>query len=177
MTVVVGFVGVQVALIAIGLLLPVGVGVGWLGLRTMDRTTLVPTRALDLLRAVPSSSRLPRRSSSPSSGGHVGSPLEPAEVLIREGDVGEAYYVLESGALSITQRDRRLGRSPERGDGVGEIALLQGMSRGRPPSPRSGRRCCWSLGRADFLEAVTGHPQAHDAARQVAAERAATEPG
>ena len=49
--IVVGFVGVQAALIAVGLLLPLGVGVGWLGLRRMDRTSLVPTRALGLLRA------------------------------------------------------------------------------------------------------------------------------
>ena len=37
---------VQVALIAVGLLLPLGVGLSWLGLRTMDRTTLVPTHTV-----------------------------------------------------------------------------------------------------------------------------------
>ncbi|MFL5687838.1 MAG: cyclic nucleotide-binding domain-containing protein [Chloroflexota bacterium] len=33
------------------------------------------------------------------------------------------------------------------------------------------------LGRTDFLEALTGHPQAHDTARRVAAERSMTKPG
>ncbi len=72
MPIVVAFVGVQAALIAVGLLLPLGVGVGWLGLRRMDRTTLVPTRALGLLRAVTFFEMLARHSSKRSSGGPAG---------------------------------------------------------------------------------------------------------
>jgi MFS family permease len=171
-TVVVGFVGVQAAMIAVGLLLPLGVGVSWLGLRTMDRTTLVPTRALDLLRAVPLFEPLAppqlewvvRRTRWLT--------LEPEEVLIREGDVGESYYVLESGELSVTQGGRHLRTVAGRGDGVGEIALLQDVPRTASVTAVH-PSVLLTLERADFLEAVTGHPQAHDAARRVVAERLA----
>ena len=168
--------GVQAALIAIGLLLPVGVGVGWLGLRRMDRTTLVPTRALGLLRAVPFFEMLAPPQLETVVRRTRWLTVEPGEVIIREGDVGDAYYVLESGALSITQRDRHLRTVAQRGDGVGEIALLQGIPRTATVTAIR-PSVLLVLGRADFLEALTGHPQAHDAARQVAAERAATEPG
>ena len=174
-TFVVGLVGVQVALIAVGLLLPLGVGISWLGLRTMDRTTLVPTRALDLLRAVPLFEPLAPPQLECVVRRTRWLTLEPGEVLIREGDVGEGYYVLESGELSVTQGGRPLRTVAERGDGVGEIALLQDVPRTATvtailPS------VLLTLGRADFLEAVTGHPQAHDAARRVVAERLAARP-
>lgn len=171
-TVVVGLVGVQAALIAVGLLLPLGVGLSWLGLRTMDRTTLVPTRALDLLRAVPLFEPLAPPQLECVVRRTRWLTIEPAEVLIREGDVGEGYYVLESGELSVTQGGRLLRTVAERGDGIGEIALLQHVPRTASvtavlPS------VLLTLERADFLEAVTGHPQAHDAARRVVAERLA----
>jgi hypothetical protein len=171
-TVVVGFAGVQVALIAVGLLLPLGVGLSWLGLRTMDRTTLVPTRALELLRAVPLFEPLAPPQLECVVRQTRWLTLEPGEVLIREGDVGEGYYVLESGELSVTQGGRSLRTVAQRGVGVGEIALLQDVP--RTASVTAVRpSVLLTLERADFLEAITGHPQAHDAARRVVAERLA----
>jgi MFS family permease len=171
-TVVVGFAGVQVALIAVGLLLPLGVGLSWLGLRTMDRTTLVPTRALELLRAVPLFEPLAPPQLECVVRQTRWLTLEPGEVLIREGDVGEGYYVLESGELSVTQGGRSLRTVADRGVGVGEIALLQDVP--RTASVTAVRpSVLLTLERADFLEAITGHPQAHDAARRVVAERLA----
>ena len=74
----------------------------------MDRTTLVPTRALGLLRAVPFFEMLAPPQLETVVRRTRWLTVEPGEVIIREGDVGDAYYVLESGALSITQRDRHL---------------------------------------------------------------------
>ncbi len=45
--VIVAVVGIEPALVVVGLLLPLGVGLGWSGLRAIDRTALVPTRALE----------------------------------------------------------------------------------------------------------------------------------
>ena len=172
--VIVAIVGIESAFVVVGLLLPLGVGVAWAGLRTIDRTALVPTRALQLLRAgtlfaplaPPQLEAVVRRARWLT--------VEPGEVVIREGDQGDAYYVLESGALSVTQGGRHLRDMTERGEGFGEIALLRDVPRTATVTAVR-PSVLLMLGRADFLEAVTGHPQAHDAAHRVAAERSPLE--
>ena len=103
--------------------------------------------------------------------------VEQGDVLIREGDPGDAYYVLESGEMAISQAGRHLRNTTDRGEGFGEIALLLDVPRtATVTAVRSS--VLLMLGRADFLEAVTGHPQAHDAAaRRLAAERSGAGPG
>lgn len=173
--VIVSLVGIEPALVVVGLLLPLGIGLGWSGLRSMDRTALVPTRALDLLRAgslfaplaPPQLETVVRRTRWLT--------VEPGDVVIREGDPGDAYYVLESGEVAVTQGGRHLRTTTERGVGFGEIALLRDVPRTATVTAVR-TSVLLMLGRADFLEAVTGHPQAHDAARSVAAQREATEP-
>ena len=164
-TVVVGFVGVQVAMIAVGLLLPVGVGISWLGLRTMDRTTLVPTRALHLLRAVPlfeplappqlERRRRTRETSNPGSPHPRG---RRRRGLLRR-RVGPTLRHLDG---------RPLG-SRRSGDGLGEIALIRDVPHG---NGHRGLRRAADPGARRLPEAVTGHPQAHDAARRVVASGA-----
>jgi MFS family permease len=167
---IVAVVGIEPALVVVGLLLPVGVLLSWSGLRAIDGTALVPTRALDLLRsgalfaplAPPQLETVGRRARWVT--------VEPGQVVIREGDPGDAYYVLESGELSVSQGAAHLRNMKERGEGFGEIALLRNVPRtATVTAVRSS--VLLMLGRADFLEAVTGHPQAHDAAHRVAAER------
>jgi MFS family permease len=172
--VIVALVGVERALVVIGLLLPLGVGVAWSGLRAIDSTALVPTRALDLLRAValfqplgpPQLEIVARRTRWLT--------VERGEVVIREGDPGDAYYVIESGQLSVSQAGRHLRNMTMRGDGFGEIALLRDIPRTATVTA-VGPSVLLMLGRADFLEAMTGHPQAHDAAHQIAADRSPLE--
>ncbi|MFL5645182.1 MAG: MFS transporter [Chloroflexota bacterium] len=174
--IVVAILGVQAALVVVGLLLPLGVGVSWVGLRTMDRTTLLPTRALDLLRVVPLFEMLGPPQLEAVVRRTRWLAVDAGEVVIREGDPGDAYYVLESGGLAVTQRGRPLRTVVGRGDGVGEIALLRDVP--RTATVTAIRPCVLlMLGRTDFLEALTGHPQAHHTARRVAAERSMTKPG
>lgn len=168
--VIVAVVGIEPALVVVGVLLPLGVLLGWSGLRAIDRTGLVPTRGLDLLRAgalfaplaPPQLEIIARRSRWLT--------FEPGEAVIREGDPGDAYYVLESGELSISQGGRHLRNITDRGEGLGEIALLRDIARTATVTAVR-PSVLLMLGRADFLEAMTGHPQVHDAARRVAAER------
>ncbi len=164
-------VGVEGALVVIGLLLPAGIALSWLGLRAMDRQALVPRRALDLLRAVEIFAPLPPPQLEWLARQTRWMTFEPGEVVIREGDVGDAYYVLESGELRITQGGALLRVLSDRGAGVGEIALLRDVARTATVSSGASS-VMLMVGRAAFLEVVTGHPQAHDTARQVASRLA-----
>lgn len=59
--------------------------------------------------------------------------LEPGEVILREGDDGDSFFVLASGIVSVTRRDGtgRQQHLAQLGDGAffGEMALLQGGRR------------------------------------------------
>jgi len=159
--------GVQGALVAAGLLLPAGIALSWLGLLAMDRRSLVPLRAIDLLRAVEIFAPLPPPQLEWVARQARWVTFEPGDVIIAEGDAGDAYYVLESGALTVTKGGELLRVLSGRGAGVGEIALLRDVPR---TATVTAERASVMLvvGRAPFLEAVTGHPQAHETAWRVA---------
>jgi hypothetical protein len=163
-------VGVPGALVAVGLLLPAGVGLSWLGLREMDRTALVPTRALELLRPVEIFAPLPPPQLEWVARRARWMTIEPGEALITEGDVGDAYYVLESGALKVTKGGELLRISSARADAVGEIALLRNVPRTATVTADAAS-ILLRLDRADFLEAVTGHAVAQEVALRVVAAR------
>jgi CPA1 family monovalent cation:H+ antiporter len=51
----------------------------------------------------------------------------PRELIVREGDQGDACYFIASGAAEVALRDRRIPLGS--GDLFGEMALLTGMTR------------------------------------------------
>ena len=164
-------VGIQGALVVAGLLLPTGVGLSWLGLREMDRTALVPTRAIELLRTVEIFAPLPPPQLEWIARRARWMTVDPGEALITEGDVGDAFYVLESGALKVTKGGELLRINSARADAVGEIALLRNVLRTATVTADAAS-VVLRLSRADFLEAVTGHPVAQEVAQRVVAARA-----
>ena len=166
--VIVTVIGVQATLVVVGLILPVGVGVGWFRLTSMDRTTLIPTRALALLRAVPLFAPLAPPQLESVARRARWMTVEPGEIVIREGDTGDAYYVLESGELEFSQGATFLRESADWGYGFGEIALLRDVPRTATVTATR-PSVLLTLGRADFLEVVTGHPQASRRRAAVAA--------
>ena len=162
---------VPVALAVTGLVLPVTIGVAWRPLSGIDRKVRVPVRELALLRFDRILSPLPAPKLEAVASSARWITLEPGERLIREGDPGDRYYVLESGALRVTQGGRVLHEhETEHGYGVGEIALLRDVPRtatvtGVEPA------VLLAIARPDFLEAVTGHEQVGAAARRTADAR------
>lgn len=162
--------GVQGALVVVGLLLPAGIALSWLGLRAMDQHALVPRRALELLRVVEIFAPLPPPQLEWVARHARWITIEPGEALITEGDVGDAYYVLESGSLTVTKGGELLRILTGRADAVGEIALLRDVPRTATVTA-SAESVMLRLSRAEFLEAVTGHAQAHEAARRVVEAR------
>jgi CRP-like cAMP-binding protein len=50
------------------------------------------------------------------------------EVVMREGEPGDRYYIVSSGSLAVTSDGRAIGTNGP-GDGIGEIALLRRVPR------------------------------------------------
>jgi CRP-like cAMP-binding protein len=92
--------------------------------------------------------------------------FEAGEIVIAEGDAGDAYYVLETGALRVSQHGGSLRVLSQRAAGVGEIALLREVPRTATVTAETAS-VMLMVGRGPFLEAVTGHPQAFETARRV----------
>ena len=172
-------VGIQGALALMGLLLPVSVGIGWLQLAAIDRRVQVPVRELALLRETPVFAPLPGPQLENAARRTRWVTVEPRQVLIRQGDRGDRYYVLVSGRMRVAIDGRPVRDVVDRGEGIGEIALLDDVPRTATVTALD--PCVLlALERADFLEAVTGHEAAREIVERTAAERRMTpdeEPG
>ena len=81
--------------------------------------------------------------------------LETGDVLIREGDTGDAYFTVADGRFSVSQAGQLL-TEVGRGAGIGEIALLRDVPRTATVTALT-PSLVYSLPRDMFLGAVTGH--------------------
>ena len=148
------------AVVVIGLVFPAAIGVTWFRLRTIDARASVPVRELALLRQNPVLSPLPAPQLESVARRVHWLTFEAGEVIISEGDAGDRYYVLASGAVRITPGGAdSCATSRWPGDGFGEIALLRDIPR-TATATASEPVVVIALERADFLQAVTGHEQA-----------------
>lgn len=81
---------------------------------------------------------------------------DPGTVVIREGDPGDRFYVIEEGEVEVSRHGQPLAKLGP-GDFFGEIALLRNVPRTATVTA-SGFASLRSLDRAHFLAAVTGSP-------------------
>jgi MFS family permease len=162
--------GIPVALVGAALVLPVGIAIGWRGLVRIDRQVQIPIRAIALLRGVDVFAPLPPPQLESVARRARWITIDRGVEIIREGEVGDAYYVLESGGVVVTQAGKLLRTSDAYGTGFGEIALLHDVR--RTATVVAVVPCVLlTLDRSDFLEAVTGHEQARSIVERVANER------
>jgi MFS family permease len=150
-------VGVESALIVCGGVLPLVALLSFPSLRRLDERGVADQRQVALLRGDPLFTPLSLATIE-----HLAASLRPFEAadgtwIIRQGERGDAYYLAEVGTFEIVQDEHVVAERPA-GLGVGEIALLRDVP--RTASVRAvGEVHGFSLDRAAFLEAVTGHPQ------------------
>jgi len=171
-----GALGPREAIDVVALLLPAGVVIAWRGLRRIDRESKVPVRTLRLLQAAPVFAPLPGPQLEWVAHRARWIIVEPGDQLIREGDVGDAYYVLEHGRMRISRHDGGEQRvATDFGDGFGEIALLYDVRRTATVTALESS-VLLAIDRGDFLEIVTGHEHARGAAEHAAHERRARSP-
>jgi predicted MFS family arabinose efflux permease len=162
--------GVGGALLVTGLLVPVVLAISWAELRALDRHARAPDpRALALLRRIPIFAPLSATSIERILSELTWLEVPTGDIVIREGDVGDRFYVLAEGRVAISQAGVVLG-SDGAGDYFGEIALLRDVPRTATVTALTPLRL-FAIDRDRFLEAVTGHAQSRQRAEAVATAR------
>jgi MFS family permease len=153
--------GVRWALVIVGATVASIVLAGPAALRRIDTVALAPP-GLELLRSVSLLSPLPEPILDRLARALVRVELAEGDVVIREGDHGDRFYVVESGGLTVSKEGRFVA-SLSPGDFVGEIALLRDVPRTATVTATA-PTVLQALDRGHFLPAVTGHDEFADAA-------------
>jgi MFS family permease len=165
---VIDLVGTRWTLVVTGAFLPALAAITWRQLVAIDASSEAPAE-VGLLERISIFSPLPEPALE-----RLASQLVPIEapagtVLIRQGDHGDRFYVVESGRLRVSV-DGSPGRELGPGDSFGEIALLRDVPRTATVETETESRL-HALERDDFLDAVTGHPPSARAADAVVGAR------
>ena len=154
------------AFVAAGAFLPLVGLLAWTRVRALDERSLAPGVHLDLLVASPLFSPLAARTLEVLSRALVETSVPAGQVVIHEGDVGDLYFLIRSGQVTVSQGDRQL-RVLADGAGFGEIALLRQVRRTATVTALTDVELL-SVDRVSFLSAVTGSPRSMIAANEVA---------
>ena len=139
--------------------------VSWPALRTADDAAVVPERELGLLRGARMFRPLSMCTIEELAGHTRRQTVDAGETLIRKGELGDAFYIIESGVMeAIVDGDTVRPMGP--GDSFGEIALLRNVP--RTATVRATERATLMvLAREPFLAAVAGRREAAAAAEEV----------
>ena len=169
--VLIAWLGLQGAIIATGLILPVAAAASWPTLRRVDEGATDSSRQAQLVRAVPLFAPLSLATVEYLAGSLRPVAFAAGESIMREGEVGDRFVIIDAGEAEVLQGGRRL-RTLGAGDGVGEIALLRDIPRTASVRAIVDVRA-WALDREAFLEAVTGNAVSLGAATSLVDERLA----
>lgn len=160
--------GIRGALVATGILLPIVAVVAWPAVRRLDEGGPAVARRVELIRAQPLFVPLSLATVEHLAGCLAPIRIEPGAYLLREGDPGDSYFLIDGGRIEVSQGGR-LVRTLGPGAGIGEIALLHAVP--RTASVRAIDTVeAFGLGHESFLEAVTGMPASRSAGEATAAE-------
>jgi len=95
--------------------------------------------------------------------------VTPGEVLIREGDAGDRFYVIEDGEVAVSVNGRPVATLGP-GKYFGEIALMHDTPRNATVTAVDSATLL-ALDRVEFLEALTQHPQSRRVAEATVRHR------
>jgi MFS family permease len=160
----VGLGGSSLALLGVAAVLPLVAVAGGRSLLRLDDAP-VPVVEIGLLRSLPLFAELPPPVIEGLARALRPVELQAGDVLIREGEPGDAFYAVARGELEVL-RDEAPVRVCHRGGGVGEIALLRRVPRTATVRARTDAMVL-ALDREPFLAAVTGHRATLDRAGAV----------
>jgi len=161
--------GARSTLIATGTLLVVTAATFLPSLAAIDSKISVPGPGFALLRNVPFFSPLPYAITERLASELQSAAYEPGDVVIRQGEPGERFYVIAEGQVRISKNGRQTAQLGT-GDSFGEIALLRRIPRTATVTAIS-RLETRILDRELFLAAVTGNPESMMNADEVVSAR------
>ena len=165
----VGLGGTTAAIVGVAAIMPLATLAFLPAILRADASATVPIVQIGLLRATDLFRPLPPPELEGVARAMELSQISAGEVVIREGEPGHHFYLIADGRVSVTTES---GFSTElgRGEGFGEIALLHDTPRTATVSAAT-NVSLYSLGREEFLNAVTGMADVNSAARAMAADR------
>jgi MFS family permease len=152
-----------------------GIGIGAVAvsglprMRHMDRRLEAPAGLL-LLRTIPMFGPLSPTTRDALARALIRVEVPAGEVVLRQGDDSDRFYIIESGRVEVTDGDDQVLREEGPGDYFGEIGLLRDV-------PRTATitaivpTVLLALLRKEFLDAVTGQGEARRLAEEVVARR------
>ncbi len=158
----VSWLGIRGALLTSGAILPILTALLWRRLVRLDAAYLATNEAVELLAAIPIFAPLDLATLERLARGLEPRQAAPGEVIIRQGDPGDVYYIIRSGEFEVTV-DEQPVRALTAGEGFGEIALLRDVPRTSTVVATSAALLS-VLDRSQFLDAVAGNPSSRDAA-------------
>jgi hypothetical protein len=160
---IVALVGLSGAVLVFAAVLPLSVLAAWPGLRSIDRRADVPVRAIALLRRLRLFEALDAPTIEFLARTAAWITVPAGTLVIREGDPGDRFYVLEAGSVEVSRGGATVRTLAATGDGFGEIALLRDIPRTATVRTLE-ETVLLALGRSEFLAAVTGTPAVSQAA-------------
>jgi MFS family permease len=153
---VIDLLGIRGALVALGLVAPTVVALGWRRLRAIDASMVQRDEEIGVLKRIGMFRPLPMPAidclALNVSHAHVG----PGQDVFHQGDDGDRFYVIDDGEAEVIG-DGRLIRTMGPGDAFGEIALLHDTLRTTTVGART-PLTLYTLDRRHFVSAIGGYP-------------------
>ena len=171
MPVMIHFWGLRWSLAVLAILISASVLPAFGRLKAMDAELREPDGPV-LLRQVPLFAPLELKSLERVAQQLVRIEVPAGDVLIREGDEGDRFYVIESGQMTASFEGAVL-RQMGPGDPFGEIALLRDVPRTATVTADE-PTVVLALDRAEFLDAVTGNSEVNNRADDMISKRIPT---
>jgi len=147
--------GIRGALVAAAVPLPLVVVAGWRMLHRLDSTAEQRTRVRSLLHGVECLEPLDMVSLESLAGGVVRVKVPEGAEVVRQGEDGDRFYVVDTGTADIVLDGYNVGVVTP-GGSFGERALLRDVPRTATVRTRTSMELL-ALSREDFLTALTGH--------------------
>ena len=152
---VIAWLGVEAALIGIGLICPVLAVASWWRLRRLDRSVDTLDVDIGLLQQVPMLAPLPLPAIEQLARGLETVTVPAGQAVVTQGEVGDRFFVIESGEADVVG-DGRVVATLGPGDGFGEIALLRRTRRTASVVARTAL-ALRALGSDRFISVVLGY--------------------
>jgi hypothetical protein len=161
--------GLRTTLAILGIAVGVVAVLGYPRMRQMDQRLEAPA-GLPLLQAIPMFAPLKPVTLDALARALARVEVPSGDVIMREGDESDLFYVIESGRVQVTAADGHVLREEGPGDYFGEIGLLRDVPRTATITATE-PTVLLALEREDFLDAVTGQGEARRLAEDVVVRR------